>query len=293
MRGMEQSSLPSKKFIIRAGVAILIVVLIFIVQTSWFTSLFKKTKTPTVATVGEAIIKDSNGNGIPDWEESLWGLDPTVLYTGEMSNREIIENRKKALGISGNAEEGPINESETIARQLFSVAMSLGAEGASLEEIGQIGAAIGDDAPVYTVPKKYNYTDIKTAPTSVQSIQNYETAKKTIANKYQNDNSADIIISIIDYGDFSRIEELKEYSQMYKTIAEELRNTAVPVAFAQSHLDIMNAFNGMGEAFTYIAQSSDNMIIGMSGFGIYKNYSTLYEVATDEIAELLAEYGVY
>lgn len=291
---MEQSSLPSKTFLIRAGIAAFIVVVIFLVQAPWFSGLFKKkAKTPTSATVGEAIVKDSNSNGIPDWEESLWGLDPTVLYTGEMSNREIIENKKKALGISNTEQNKRLNESEAIARQLFSVAMSLGAEGASIEEVGEIGATIGDEAPVFTVSKKYNYANVKTAPTSVQSIQRYEAAKKTLANKYANDTSADIIIAIIDYGDFSRIEELKNYAQTYKTIAEELKNTAVPVAFAQSHLDIMNAFYGMGESFTYIAQSSDNMIVGMSGFGIYKNYSTLYEVATDEIAELLAEYGVY
>lgn len=277
---------------IRAGAAILLVVLIILIKSPWFLSLFKKKKTPTSATVGEAIVKDSNGNGIPDWEEALWGLDPTELYTGEMSNREIIENRKKALGLSSEKSDEPLNESEIIARQLFSVAMSLGQEGASLEEIGAAGAAMGDEVPVYTTKKKYDHKDVITAKTSVQSIQNYNKARSAIASKYSNDESGDIIIQIIDHGDFSQVEKLNEYEQIYKSIAEELKKTPVPTAFAQNHLDIMNSFFGMGDSFKYIAQSGDNMIIGMSGFGIYKNYSILYEMATDEIAELLAEYGV-
>lgn len=290
---MEQSSLPSKQFLIRGGIVLVLAIIIFVVQTNWFKSIFKKQyKGPTSETVGDAIIKDSNGNGIPDWEEALWGLDPTKLYTGEMSNREIIENRKKTLGLNNPDNQKPLNETSSAARQLLSVAMSMSQEGASVEEIGQVGGAIADEIPVYTVSKKYSHSDIKTTKTTVQSIQNYENAKNTIAKKYPNDRTADIIINIVDYSDFSEIEKLKEYSDIYKKTAEELKNTPVPVAFAKAHLDIINSLYGMGESFKYIYQSRDNPIIGLSGFSIYKNYSTLYEVSTDEITELLVEYGV-
>ncbi|MBY0329001.1 hypothetical protein K2Q02_02830, partial [Patescibacteria group bacterium] len=74
---MQKPSLPSKQFLIRGGIATGIVTLILIVQTEWFLGLFNKKPQqidPNI-TIGDAIAKDSNGNGIPDWEERRLGQD--------------------------------------------------------------------------------------------------------------------------------------------------------------------------------------------------------------------------
>lgn len=292
-RTVEQTSLPSKQFIIRGSILLGVIIIILLAQSGWVRSLFKKSaKTVPAATVGEAIIKDSNGNGIPDWEERLWGLDPTELYTGNMSNREIIESKKKALGLTNPTSDEPLNETDTIARQLFSIAMSLSEEGASIEDIQSVGAAIGSEVPAYTVTKKYTHKDIKTNTTTVANLQNYQSTKNALTEIYGNDRSAEIIINIIDLGDYSEISQLKEYEKNYKKIAEDLKNTPVPKSLASQHLDIINGLYGMAESFRYISESDKNMIIGLSGFSIYKNYSTLFDVATDEITVLLIEYGI-
>src|SRR5690348_17285703 len=105
---MKEEFRPSKQFLIRGGIATGIVALILIVQTDWFRALFNKPPLPPTTsdkTVGEFIAKDSNGNGIADWEEKLWGLDPTALYTNGVPNKQIIEEKKHALGVSDkNAE---------------------------------------------------------------------------------------------------------------------------------------------------------------------------------------------
>ena len=131
---MEQekiSKYPSKKFLIRGAIAASIVATILIVQTPWFLNLFKKKEEArkealSNATVGELVGKDSNNNGIADWEERLWGLDPTKLTTNGVANKTIIEQKRKQLG---GTDDTPLNENDRLARDLFMVASAVGQEG--------------------------------------------------------------------------------------------------------------------------------------------------------------------
>ncbi len=89
--------LPSRKFLFIVLFIIVLIVLFFFVKgiisfiKNRITS--KQTnETPVTLTVGGIIQKDGNENGIADWEEYLWGLNPNK--DGE-KNREFIYQRKK------------------------------------------------------------------------------------------------------------------------------------------------------------------------------------------------------
>ena len=69
--------LPSTQFIIRA---VSILILVGVCFGAYKLIVFLKNrstkKDPTKLLVQNLTQKDSNGNDIADWEESLWGLDP-------------------------------------------------------------------------------------------------------------------------------------------------------------------------------------------------------------------------
>jgi len=96
---MKQNYLPSKKFI--AGVMVITIFIGVIWGIYGIVKFFKnranrKAETSANLTVSDIIQKDGNTNGIPDWEEYLWGLDP---YKNGDSNKEFINNKKKLLSV--------------------------------------------------------------------------------------------------------------------------------------------------------------------------------------------------
>ncbi len=289
-REVNQTNLPSKKFLIISGVAIFLLAIVLIVQTEWFKNIFKPKERPGgPIMVGEAITKDSNGNGIPDWEEALWGLDPTVLYTGEMSNREIIENKKKGLGLENI---GELNPSQQIARDIITIAMSLGYEGFSNDTIGEIGEELAKNTEITDIPQKYNINNIKTVPTTMNSIKNYNDSLNKILEEAPEDRSGEIITYTLYYEENSRLSELSIYAENYQNIISKISKLEAPVGGARYHVDILNGLNGMSVAFSYLANIDDDFIKATNGFGLLKKYSILFEMSIEEYALFLENYGI-
>lgn len=292
---MQQTSLPSKQFLIRGGIAIGIVSLILIFQTDWFWGLFGK-KAPRIdpeQTIGQTVGKDSNGNGIPDWEERLFGLDPTVLYTGDMSNKEIIENKKKALGLNANGDEGPLNESDRIARQLFSIGISLGQEGASLDDIGAAGDALGASTSEIYVANHYTFKNIKTTTTTKASLLAYQNKVESAISRFSTiEVDTQNNLNEIENGDYEAVPKVTIPLKQYQTISQEIAAIPVPVPLAQHHLNLINAIYGMGESLSYLALFDNDPIVGLKGLSLYRDFSFKYDMAVDELGTLLLEYGI-
>ena len=121
--------LPSKKFI--ASFLVIVILVSFFFTIKGVVVLFKNSKVSvnkgqTQVTVGTLVQKDSNNNGIPDWEEYLWGLNPKV--NGE-SNKQFILSKKKTLTENGDItvtdDSQKISDNELLSRQFFATLISL------------------------------------------------------------------------------------------------------------------------------------------------------------------------
>ncbi len=289
---MQQSFKPSKQFIIRGSIATAIVVIILVVQTDWFRGLFNKKPLLNItdARVGDLVALDTNGNGIPDWEEKLWGLDPTKLYTNGRPNADIIAEKKAALGIS-EENEGPLNETDRIARELFSTTTAL-SETANTETIGAIGETIGQGIRIEPV-NEYSNKDIKIVTTTNQSLIQYARAVDTITTKYQKE-YADIttVISAVETGDYSEIGNLSITASTYRALTRDLQNVVVPIGIAKAHLDMLNGFAGMAQGFELMTQLEDNSVVGLQGLAFYRKYYLLQQSALFDIGAYLQQYGI-
>jgi hypothetical protein len=141
--------LPSKQFIAR--IIIILIIALFVWGIYQIPKLFKKNKniniTPMTLQVKDVIQQDSNNNGIADWEEGLWGLDPT---TNGPSNKEFII-AKRAVLAKDNAsavDGGGINSSENdaLSREVFALILSLQQSGSlNNDSISAISESVGQN----------------------------------------------------------------------------------------------------------------------------------------------------
>lgn len=289
---------PSKQFLIRGGIAIGIVAIVLAVQTDWFQKLFTKNSNEenieNTLTVGDVIDKDSNGNGIPDWEEKLWGLDPSVLYTNGVPNSQIIEDKKRALGVTGIVDESTLNETDRLSRELYTLATALGQSGdvdtATLE---QIAASFGSSIDTNRVQNQYSVKDIQTIKTTSQSLNAYTKQLTTILARYdQNQADIDVVITAVETGDETGLAELETTQTQYRALAQELKAVPVPIGIALYHLNMINGITGIADSFTFIQQLSENGIGALIGVATYREYSTMFDTAALEMAQYLTDYGI-
>jgi hypothetical protein len=293
---MPESSLPSKQFLITGGIATGVVIIILVVQTTWFHNIFhhKKITTPPNETVGGLLTKDSNGNGIPDWQEQLWGLDPTALYTNGKANAEIIKEKKAALGVTDPNTGSPANETDAIAQKLFSITTALSQNGtvddATLQHIAnQLGTSVN----VASVGNTYSLKNIHTVKTNAASLKAYDKNLTSIVAKANLDQEAiTIIINATQTGDYSQLPQLVPIGISYVSLAKQLSAIPVPVGVAQYHLDIINSYAGMATSFTYLEQMQNNGTQALVGVALYKVYVTRSNSAFQNIDNYLVKYGI-
>lgn len=286
-------SKPSKRFLIRGGIASLLIILILTVQTQWFSNLFSKNKGASVsvnnATVGEVVGKDSNGNGIADWEERLWGLDPNVTTTNGVSNKTIIEQKRKQVSNYGSQND-TLNETDMIARELFTLSTAIGQEGG---DAGSIAEKISeknfqkDITPVYTIK---NIQTTKTTNTSLVTYKNEisEVLQKNKEASYE----IDIFTKGLETGDFSDFSKLQEIAISYKNLSKKLLLVRVPVGVASYHLQIVNSINGYSRAIEKMMLLEENSIIALVGFAEYRDFDRQMDIASANLISYFELYGI-
>ena len=292
----EHFNRPSKQFLKRGAIAIGIVAIVLIVQTQWFKHLFnKKSHTAiTTTTVAGLVGGDSNGNGIADWEERLWGLDPTVLYTNGTPNATIIEQKKQALGISTSTTDTDLNDTDRVARDLFTLTAALGQS----DEIDQatlqrIASQLGNSIDIKQVANQYSVKDIETVPTSLANLTQYKKDMQRILSKYNiNTPDIEVLATALQNEDTTNLPQLVQSATSYRTLARELSRVKTPVGLAQDQVSIINGFAGIATAFTFITELDNNTLKALVGVSVYKTYATKLDTGLSGMNAYLTQYGI-
>lgn len=292
---MEQSLRPSKQFIIRGIFAIAALAAILTIQTNWFQGLFKKEPLSTPApevTVNDLLTKDSNDNGIADWEEKLWGLDPTVLYTNGVPNKTLIEQKKLALGATGGNQE-PENETDALARELMTIATALGQEGQSDTVLAAIATKMADSVEISVASNYYGLKDIQAVPTTAVSLRKYYTTFTSLATKYDNNMpEIDLVVSALENGDLSQVGVLSETQKTYESYARALIGMEVPIGIQHDHLQLTNSVHAIGLSLGYLSKVSDNAVHALAGIALYRLNDQRLVFSADNIVNYLVRYGI-
>jgi ferredoxin-fold anticodon binding domain-containing protein len=291
--------LPTKKFtksmLIFIGSGILLFVLIQLIfgKTSFLSSGNKERKLATQKlTINELIQKDTDEDGIPDWEESLWGTDPNSKTTfGNTLDSEYIENKKKLLNLKNTAETENLTETDKFAREFFTTFTAMQASGeVDKETINNFSNAMGQKIIDPNLINIYTENDVKTD--SQKSITKYYDEISSLFEKAKKAGIGEELLIIsnnltINPNENTMESNLTRIAEAYKTFAKDVINTKAPSTLSNYSLRIANNAYNTGVSVSNMSKTISDPIIGISGLAQYQKYSEDLISVAEELANAL------
>lgn len=288
--------LPSKKFVIVIS-SLIAIVLLIIVGTSYFgsNSRFNRNGNADLATgetVKDAITRDSNNNGIPDWEESLYGLDPK----GDgAANKKVIDQKKAAAAIA-TTDEGTqtLTETDKFSQELLSTILALKQSGGLTEAaITNLAASVGDSVDANHVnATPYALSGLTLASKDSPEIKaKYKKDLKALIAQYDSvplGTELSIMSDGLENGVASALDQLQPIADAYTSLGAKVMKLTTPPAIAQAALDLANSSATMGATLVQIKNFYSNVLAGMVGVDDYTKANTLSEKATRQLAAYFA-----
>lgn len=289
---MDKNYLPSKQFTARVVTLVVIVLVVFGIYklVGYIKDRPNQAKEPTKIAVKEIVQKDTNKNGIPDWEESLWGLDPTK---DGPENKEFILAQRAILaekGIDSSTESGTgvSDENETLSREFFAIIMALQQSG-NLDEasLKAISDTIGENISASPIPDVYTRSGLTIKADSEAANEAYFEGIKGVLLKYQDKDIGDELTFIsqgIDRSDPQAIAIAGNIAQSYKAFGKDLMKIAVPSSFATVHLSLANNYDKTGRSIDGMLTLLTNQIAGMKALINYNIYSDALVADMEELS---------
>lgn len=245
----------------------------------------------TSALVEDLIKKDTDGDGVLDWEENLFGLDPTKSETTAGTPDITVVNKLRGeAGISGaiDSENGALptenlTKTDQFAQELFSTVTALEQSGALDQQTAEkIVASLTENLENSLQNKTYATTDIKIATdSSVVAVQKYNNALNSIFGEYTLDYSvAEVFEKFVGGGssvDTAALSELDPIINQFKSKAVLLSQTPVPKTLASAHLNFINALQKMAENLEQVQMYEQDSIVTLGAIMQYPDNSTALE----------------
>jgi len=292
--------LPSKKFQKSLLVFVVLVGVIFII---FFISSNQKEKYASRKglainnkTIEDVVAIDTDGDGVYDWEEALWGTDKNKDFTFEgTSDSTYIENKRKTLNLNTEVNTKELTETDLFAREFFKVYLALNSQGVDKEAINNFSNALGQKIINPVIENFYSDRNIKFADIdNNESKINYYLKIQKLFNDYRTDyglgNELSILsTSVSEYennnneNQTKRQNELLLVGQAYQEFATKVINTPVPESLSTYHLQIANNSHNVGTSILNAAQVVKDPIVGLSALSSYEKYT---QDLVDSVAEL-------
>jgi len=274
--------LPSKNFATIILIIIVFISLFFVIKSSISFLKNKKTSkggdTQIEMTVGSVVQKDSNNNGIADWEEYLWGLNPNK---NGPENKEFILSKKKVLtqngSVSASDESGSITENAMLSRQFFATIMSLQQTG-QLDEaaISSISESIGQEIRATDIPDVYTKDMLVIIKDSDNSDIAYFALFNNLVTKYK-ESDIGSELTIVSQGivnnDPGALYAAKTIATSYRLFGRELIKLPVPSSAALTNLSLANNYEKVAQSIEGLTQVISDPIVGMRAILNYKKYT--------------------
>lgn len=289
---MNKSYLPSKLFMIRVASVVVIVAVVFglIKLVHYLKNKPVKSTPAKMVVVGDLIQKDSNSNGIPDWEEYLWGLDPNK---NGPENKEFILAKKKSLSDNGQITEDNSNlsQNELLSRQFFAAIISLQQTGnLDDESIKSLTEAVGNNVTIQDIKDIYSNNMMTIVSDTQSNKDKYRNDLSKLAQKYSNaDIGSELTIIIQGYNnqDPQAMYAVQSIAESYQKFGAELIKIPTPRSMVETSVTAANNYEKNGQTIKNMAKGLNDPIVGMRSILSYKKYNDELANDLEKISELL------
>lgn len=243
-------------------------------------------------TINQIVDADTDSDGVPDWEENLWGTDKNKKYTfGEEPDLEYITNKKKALNLTNEEDVSKLTETDLFARQFFTAYLALkGTPGIEEEDIHNFGNALGEKIVNPLIENAYTEKDLKIKTQSKTAEKEYFNKIKSTFDIYRNAGIGDEVailsnglLRYVNKGEEETYAELLLIGEAYQEFAKKSLEIEVPENLKDYHLDIINNANNTGISVIKMSKVVEDPIVGLSALSSYQKYSELLIKAVETL----------
>lgn len=284
----------------------------FIVSSYVLSGPFSFRPSTADAASAEALLKsyaskDSDADGLPDWQESLYGTDPANpesfqagIKDGDAVAQGLIKPKLAGAGtptdtsgagrIEGSVEDNTVTAQ--FARQFFTSYFNKYGNFTALTD-EQLSAFTQEEVQklIDTTNTKDTYTisQIAVSGTGNTAIRSYLSRTDTSLNTFSFAKEKDELLYMEDAilrNDTSALAKVQGVGKVYTNMSKALVKIQVPTEVGASHLRIVNALATLGSVTTDMGTSDTDPVRSLMGL-------MRYQSATDEVTMSLKQlYGV-
>jgi len=236
--------------------------------------------------------KDSDNDGLPDWEETIWGLNPNDPYSNghknasgtQMTDNEYVKAQPSTSTINPrvDANNDSVTQTGKIGQEIFDKYLALKQQGIPIDNATKeklIQEAIKDNP--YPGGKIYITSDIKIGGTeTTNTLRVYGDNLVDIATKNSPVNSQqterDIILNAVQTKNLDNIKNLDPFIKSYHNILTDLLNIKVTQGVSDRHLTLINSISAMLYDIESVRAMNDDPARGIKGVKSYLKTSFDY-----------------
>ncbi len=246
----------------------------------------------------ELVNKDSDLDGVLDWEEGLFGTDPHKKDTDEdgVADDAEIENLKSQAGKKEKGgpllelDEKNLTETDKFSREFFSTVATLNQNGVIDQAVmDQLGTALAQRIQNSTPRKIYQLSEIKIIKDdSIKAIQTYGETLINMQSKYAVKHGVTDVLRkfIVDEEnvDVGVLSELDPIISQKNKLKNAMVKMGVPQSIATLHLNVINSLEILVENVRDIQLYDTDVILSLSAI-------SQYEENTDRLNKSLNNLG--
>src|SRR3989344_5074062 len=255
-------------------------------------------------TLESQVNKDTDGDGILDWEETLWGTNPLKKDTNDNGTGDDVEvaKMKAAQGMSvdgemnlGGENTETLTETDKFAREFFSTVATLNQAGEiDQTTIDKLGQSLNEHIQNTPPRKIFLLSELQIAKDdSKQAVTNYANALNNIQIKSPaNYTVIDVLQKFfidennVDINALSELDLIVE--NMSETVAAMVK-ISVPQSLATQHLAVVNILEKILENIGDIRLYESDTIVALSAIAQYESNTTIMESSIDSLFAIIQQ----
>lgn len=286
--------LPTKDFAKKLGLAILLIVIIWVLNFV-FSKVAKKSVTNIFVTGdgSEVELKDTDGDGLYDWEEVLWNLDITSKDSDGDGIGDMDEVRKTQAVYDDSTyyTEDDLTQTELLARQFYTTAATIASSGSTIDPkaIEELGDALQESLSAERLPNRFSVKDLTIVPLSEKNFFAYRNVVLGALQEAANNGvgtELELLSSLSEENGGAVAGSVGQIAVEYEGLVSIFARTPVPDFLRITHLDFLNSLAKVQVSLLNISRLESDPVVGASGLSQYANES-------GELEQRLTEFYVH
>ena len=254
--------------------------------------------------------KDSDGDGLPDWEEALYGTDPhkTDTFGLGMTDGEAVAKGlvvPKAIAditiATSTASVSDNTLTASFARSFFSLYLSAKQANGGIDLTVDQANAVADQAlnqlsQNFAPTADFKTTaDIKVSGTGPDALRTFAAVAEAVVRQNKNDatmSEIEYLQAAVQGDDPTASAHLASLAKAYRNSAVGLSALSVPAELAATHLAIVNTLMRLSEIDTDFARVDTDPLAAMLALQQYKPTELAAEQAFRALENIYVAEGV-